>query len=35
LEGYDVVTKIESHGTSGGKPNAKITIADSGELPAN
>lgn len=29
----DVVTKIESKGTSSGKPTAKITIVDSGELP--
>jgi len=35
LEGFDIVTKIESHGTSGGKPDAKITIADCGELPVN
>ena len=34
LEGMDVVSFIEGKGSSSGKPSGKITIADSGELPA-
>ncbi|KAL6066642.1 Peptidyl-prolyl cis-trans isomerase [Balamuthia mandrillaris] len=33
VEGMDVVTKIESKGSQGGTPSAKIVIVDSGELP--
>jgi len=33
LEGMDVVTKIESKGSSGGKPSSQIVIVNSGELP--
>ena len=32
LEGEDIVKRIESNGTNGGSPKAKVTIADSGEL---
>uniref|UniRef100_A0A1A8DQR9 Peptidyl-prolyl cis-trans isomerase n=1 Tax=Nothobranchius kadleci TaxID=1051664 RepID=A0A1A8DQR9_NOTKA len=32
VEGMDVVKKMESYGTSGGKPKAKIVIADCGQL---
>ena len=33
LEGMDLIRKIESKGSSSGKPSAKVVIADSGELP--
>ncbi|KAK8893559.1 hypothetical protein M9Y10_021982 [Tritrichomonas musculus] len=32
LEGMDIVKKIESYGSSSGRPSAKIVIADCGEL---
>jgi len=32
LEGEDVVKRIEEQGTPQGRPKAKVTIADSGEL---
>jgi peptidyl-prolyl isomerase F (cyclophilin D) len=32
VEGIDVVKKIESFGTASGTPQAKILIADCGEL---
>ena len=32
VEGYDIVKRIESHGSSSGKPNAKVVIVKSGEL---
>ncbi|XP_015258165.1 peptidyl-prolyl cis-trans isomerase A [Cyprinodon tularosa] len=32
VEGMDVVKKMESYGTSSGKPKAKINIADCGQL---
>lgn len=32
VEGYDIVKRIESHGSSNGKPNAKVVIVKSGEL---
>jgi cyclophilin family peptidyl-prolyl cis-trans isomerase len=32
VEGMDVVNKIESYGTESGQPQAKISIADCGEL---
>ena len=32
IEGMDVVKAVEGKGTSSGKPQGKITIADSGEL---
>jgi len=32
LEGMDVVSKIESYGTQGGKPSKEVKIVDSGEL---
>jgi cyclophilin family peptidyl-prolyl cis-trans isomerase len=32
VEGMDVVNKIESYGTESGRPQAKISIADCGEL---
>jgi cyclophilin family peptidyl-prolyl cis-trans isomerase len=31
-EGMDLVKKIEGSGTDSGKPKAKVTIADCGEL---
>ena len=34
VKGMDVVSKIESLGTENGKPKAKITIADCGQLNA-
>ncbi|KAI3749883.1 hypothetical protein L2E82_20501 [Cichorium intybus] len=33
LSGMDVVYKMEAEGTQSGTPKAKVTIADSGELP--
>lgn len=33
LEGKSVVSKVEEHGTFGGRPTATITIADCGEEP--
>mmetsp|Transcript_7958 Transcript_7958/g.9233 ORF Transcript_7958/g.9233 Transcript_7958/m.9233 type:complete len:208 (+) Transcript_7958:121-744(+) len=33
IDGMDLVYKIEAQGTNSGKPKAKITISDSGELP--
>ncbi len=33
LEGMDLVMKIEALGSGSGKPSARVTIADSGELP--
>ena len=33
VEGMDLIRKIESKGSSSGRPNAKVVIADSGELP--
>mmetsp|Transcript_20261 Transcript_20261/g.30217 ORF Transcript_20261/g.30217 Transcript_20261/m.30217 type:complete len:214 (-) Transcript_20261:245-886(-) len=33
LEGIDIVTAIEAQGTNSGKPRAKITIKESGEIP--
>jgi cyclophilin family peptidyl-prolyl cis-trans isomerase len=33
LEGMDLVKAIEAKGSQSGKPNAKVVIADSGELP--
>ena len=33
LEGMDVIYTVESKGSQGGTPSAKVTIADSGELP--
>nr|QKY15266.1 peptidyl-prolyl cis-trans isomerase-like (PPIL1) [Polytomella parva]CBW52773.1 peptidyl-prolyl cis-trans isomerase [Polytomella sp. Pringsheim 198.80] len=33
LEGMDVVYKVESMGTSSGRPKSKVVIADSGEIP--
>merc|ERR1712196_508909 len=35
LEGQDLVKKIESKGSSSGKPSGKITIVKSGEMPAD
>jgi len=32
LEGMDVVKKVEGHGSQSGKPDAKIVIADCGEI---
>jgi len=32
VDGMDVVTKVESYGSSIGKPKSKILITDSGEL---
>ena len=32
IEGMDVVYKIETMGSSSGKPNKVVTIVDSGEL---
>jgi hypothetical protein len=32
IEGMDIVKKIESKGSSSGKPSAKIVIAKSGAL---
>merc|ERR1712156_1099762 len=32
LENYDLVKEIEGHGSRSGTPDAKITIADSGEI---
>jgi cyclophilin family peptidyl-prolyl cis-trans isomerase len=32
VQGMDVVKKVESYGTEGGKPTAKIAIADCGQL---
>eukprot|EP00197_Chlamydomonas_leiostraca_P011321 CAMPEP_0202866114 /NCGR_PEP_ID=MMETSP1391-20130828/7209_1 /ASSEMBLY_ACC=CAM_ASM_000867 /TAXON_ID=1034604 /ORGANISM="Chlamydomonas leiostraca, Strain SAG 11-49" /LENGTH=200 /DNA_ID=CAMNT_0049546035 /DNA_START=25 /DNA_END=627 /DNA_ORIENTATION=+ len=32
IEGMDVVMKVEAIGSGSGKPSAKVTIADSGEL---
>ncbi|KAG7476871.1 hypothetical protein MATL_G00087410 [Megalops atlanticus] len=32
VEGIDVVKKVESHGSSSGKTNGKIVIADCGQL---
>ena len=32
LDGMDIVSKIESYGSSSGRPSAKIVIADCGEL---
>ncbi|XP_007540865.1 peptidyl-prolyl cis-trans isomerase A [Poecilia formosa] len=32
VEGMDVVKKMESYGTSSGKPKAKLVIADCGQL---
>ncbi|MED6246560.1 hypothetical protein ATANTOWER_019762 [Ataeniobius toweri] len=32
VEGLDVVKKLESHGSSGGKTSAKLVIADCGQL---
>ncbi|XP_014897587.1 peptidyl-prolyl cis-trans isomerase A [Poecilia latipinna] len=32
VEGMDVVKKMESYGTSSGKPQAKLVIADCGQL---
>ncbi|XP_051759489.1 peptidyl-prolyl cis-trans isomerase A [Ctenopharyngodon idella] len=32
VEGLDVVTKVESYGSNSGKPSAKITIANCGQL---
>ena len=32
VEGMDVVKKMESYGTGSGRPRAKITISDCGEL---
>ena len=34
IEGMDVVKKIEALGSQDGKPSKKVTVADSGELPA-
>ena len=34
LEGLDVVYKVEAVGSSSGTPSKKVTITDSGELPA-
>ena len=33
LEGMDVIYTVESKGSQSGTPSAKVTIADSGELP--
>ncbi len=33
-QGSDVVKAIEALGSGSGKPSATVTIADSGELPA-
>ena len=34
IEGMDVVKKVEALGSQDGKPSKKVTVADSGELPA-
>jgi cyclophilin family peptidyl-prolyl cis-trans isomerase len=33
VEGLDVVTAVEKLGSGSGKTSARVTIADSGELP--
>lgn len=33
LSGMDIVYKMEAEGTQSGSPKAKVTIADSGEVP--
>jgi len=35
LDGMDVVRKIEAQGEQSGKPKSKVTIVESGELPAD
>ena len=35
LEGMNIIKDIEAVGSQSGKPSKKVTIADSGELPAD
>ena len=35
VQGMDVVMKMDSYGTDSGKPQVRVVIADSGQLPAN